>query len=154
MDEFTLWNKGLTQAEIQDMMDNELTGDEAGLQIYYKFNQGVPGDDNTSISEVISEVNSANGANGILRNFALSGNASNFLGDLDQGFQAISFPVIPNKLISDAPFQLEATASSGLDVSYEILSGPATVSGNTITLDGTPGGVVVRALQALSLIHI
>ncbi|MBK8566465.1 MAG: hypothetical protein IPN76_24820 [Saprospiraceae bacterium] len=34
------------------MMANELNGDEAGLQLYYKFNQGVPDGDNTSISKL------------------------------------------------------------------------------------------------------
>jgi hypothetical protein len=47
--------------------------------------------------------------------------------------QVISFPSISNKTTSDAPFQLAATASSGLPISYTVLSGPATVSGNTIT---------------------
>ena len=147
IDEFSLWNRGLTEAEIKDMMDNELVGDEDGLQIYYKFNQGVPGGDNQSISELESEVNADQGANGLLRNFALNGNESNFLGMVDQGFQVISFPKVPNKLISDQPFELEATSTSMLDVNYTIVSGPATVSGNTVNLDGTVGTVVVRAEQ-------
>lgn len=62
--------------------------------------------------------------------------------------QTINFPSIPNKQISDAPFSISATATSNLPVSFEIASGPATISGNTITLDGTVGTVVVRASQA------
>lgn len=62
--------------------------------------------------------------------------------------QTITFPTISNKVTTDAPFTLNATASSGLPVSYEIVSGPATVSGNTVTLGGTTGTVVVRATQA------
>ncbi|MCB0520979.1 MAG: T9SS type A sorting domain-containing protein [Lewinellaceae bacterium] len=146
MDEVSLWSKGLTQQEIQDMMDNELTGTEPGLELYYKFNQGVPGEDNTSISKLVSETGNGD-RDGSLLNFALTGNTSNFGGDLDVSFQAITFPQIPNKLVSDVPFQLGASASSGLPVSYEIVSGPATLSGDVVTLTGQPGEVTVKASQ-------
>ncbi len=43
VDEVSVWKKALTQSEIQDMMENELTGTETDLELYYKFNQGVPG---------------------------------------------------------------------------------------------------------------
>ena len=74
--------------------------------------------------------------------------------DVDQSFevlkrdQMISFDAIPNKETTDAPFDITATASSGLSVSFEIVSGPATISDNTITLDGDEGTVVVRASQS------
>jgi hypothetical protein len=42
---------------------------------------------------------------------------------------------------------LSATVNSGLDVSFSIVSGPATVSANTLALTGL-GTVVVRASQA------
>ena len=61
--------------------------------------------------------------------------------------QTITFPFIANKVTTDADFTLAANASSNLAVSYSIVSGPATVSGNTISLDGTTGTVVVRASQ-------
>ncbi|MBK9016553.1 MAG: LamG domain-containing protein [Saprospiraceae bacterium] len=144
-DEVSLWNKALTEQEIQDLMDNELNGDETGLQLYYKFNQGVPDGDNTSISKLDSET--GDDKDGNLLNFALTGNTSNFGGVLDVSFQAITFPQIPTKLVSDQPFQLEATASSGLPVTYELVSGPATLNGNTITLTGVPGDVTVKASQ-------
>lgn len=145
-DEVSLWNKALSQSEIEDMMNNELEGTEDGLQLYYKFNQGVPNEDNTSISKLISEVNGVD-AEGNLLNFGLMGTTSNFGGVLDNSFQAITFPQIPNQLISNPPITLEGAASSGLPVTYEIVSGPATVSGDIITLDGTPGEVVVKASQ-------
>lgn len=146
MDEVTLWNKALTATDIQDMMANELTGAEPGLQLYYKFNQGVPGEDNTSISKLISEVEPGV-RDGNLINFALTGNTSNFGGTLNNSFQAITFPQIPNKLISSPPFELQASASSGLDVVYEVVSGPALVTGNIVTLTGTPGQVTIKASQ-------
>ena len=145
-DEVSLWNKALSPAEIQDMMTNELTGTETGLVSYYKFNQGFPGGNNTSISQLIGEVGS--NMNADLNNFTLNGATSNFNGTLQNGAQVISFPSVANQLTTATPLTLNAVASSGLAVSYTIISGPATVSGNTLTLDGTAGQVVVRASQA------
>ena len=60
--------------------------------------------------------------------------------------QAITFAPLPDRVFGDAPFALSATASSGLAPSYAVLSGPATISGNTVTLTGA-GAVVIRASQ-------
>lgn len=146
IDEVSVWSKALTQTEIQDMIQNELVGNETGLQMYYKFNQGVPGGDNTSITKLISKVDSP-ARDGDLLNFAMVGPTSNFNGTLDTSYQAISFPQIPNKLNTAPPFQVEATSTSGLDVIYTILSGPASIAGNTITLTGDTGIVAVEATQ-------
>jgi hypothetical protein len=62
--------------------------------------------------------------------------------------QTITFPAISNKTMSDGPFTLSATASSGLPVSYRVVSGPATVSGNTVTLSGTAGTIIIEASEA------
>lgn len=145
-DEVTLWKKALKAADIQAMMADELTGTETDLVLYYKMNQGVPGGDNTSITKLKSELGGGS-LDAALNNFALMGEKSNFGGVLNTSFQAITFPVPANKLTTDAPFQLNAMSSSGLPVSYEILSGPATLSGNTVTLTGQPGEVTVRATQ-------
>ncbi len=61
--------------------------------------------------------------------------------------QFIDFAFIPDQLVSANPIQLEATATSGLDVSFELLEGPATLSGNVLTLTGEAGIVKVRAIQ-------
>lgn len=146
VDEVSVWNKGLTQTEIQDMMANELTGTEANLQLYYKFNQGVPGGNNTSITKLDCEIGTGE-RDSDLMNFTLTGNTSNFLGTLDPGYQAISFPQIANHLTTDPPFTIEATATSGLPVQFEVVSGPATLNGNTVTLTGQQGEVSIKATQ-------
>jgi hypothetical protein len=66
---------------------------------------------------------------------------------VSQGSQTITFPAIPNKTVSDPPFTLAATASSGLPVQYQVTSGPATVSGSTVTLTGATGTVWIQASQ-------
>lgn len=146
IDEVSVWNKALTATEIQDMMTNELTGTEPNLKMYFKFNQGVPGGNNTSITNLISEVNSPL-YDGVLYYFALNGATSNFNGTLNTSFQAISFPQIPTQLTTTSAVQLAASASSGLPVTYTVESGPATVNGSTVTWTGA-GTVCIRASQA------
>ncbi|MCH8527946.1 MAG: MBG domain-containing protein [Kiritimatiellae bacterium] len=60
--------------------------------------------------------------------------------------QALDFPVIPEQL-APVPLTLSATASSGLEVTFEVLGGPATLAGNTLTFTGE-GSVQVQATQA------
>lgn len=146
IDEVSAWSKALTQSEIQDMMANELTGSESGLQMYYKFNQGVPGGNNTSITKLTSKVFSPARDADIL-NFAMVGPTSNFNGTLDTTYQAISFAQIPNKLNTAPPFDLDASSTAGLEVTFTVLSGPASVAGKTVTLTGDTGTVVIEATQ-------
>ena len=72
---------------------------------------------------------------------------------VDQSFtvakanQTISFAALPNKTYGDSAFALSATSSSALAVTFSVLSGPATISGNTLTLTGA-GVVTIRASQS------
>jgi hypothetical protein len=60
--------------------------------------------------------------------------------------QTITFGSLSQQKQGDAPFLLNATADSGLPVSFSIVSGPATLSGNILVLNGW-GTVTVRASQ-------
>ncbi|RDC64885.1 T9SS type A sorting domain-containing protein [Adhaeribacter pallidiroseus] len=60
--------------------------------------------------------------------------------------QKITFAAIPPKTVYDKPFALQATASSGLPVIFRVISGPATIKGNLITLTGG-GTVTIEASQ-------
>ncbi len=66
----------------------------------------------------------------------------------DGNAQLIEMADIPNQLVFNAPITLEATASSGLPVSFEIMEGPATINGNVLTLTGATGVVKLKATQA------
>jgi CSLREA domain-containing protein len=59
--------------------------------------------------------------------------------------QTISFGPLPGRNVGDS-FNVNATASSTLPVIFSIVSGPATIIGNTVTTNGA-GTVVVRASQ-------
>ena len=61
--------------------------------------------------------------------------------------QTITFSAISDTTYGAVPVTLTAAASSGLPVSFAVISGPASVSGNTLTLLGA-GTVTVEASQA------
>jgi CARDB/PKD-like domain len=66
---------------------------------------------------------------------------------ISKAAQTITFPVISDKdFAATTQFGLTATSNSGLSVLYTILSGPATVSGSTVTLTGL-GTITIRATQ-------
>jgi hypothetical protein len=60
--------------------------------------------------------------------------------------QTITFPAIGNQTSTSGPITLQATASSGLPVTYTT-TGPVKVSGNILTILG-PGSAAVGAHQA------
>lgn len=62
--------------------------------------------------------------------------------------QTITFNPLSNHTASEPPFTLSATASSNLPVSFSVVSGPAVLNGNTLTLTGVAGSVTIRASQA------
>ena len=61
--------------------------------------------------------------------------------------QNITFAPILYKTLGDAPFTLNAKSSSGLPVTYAVVSGPATIKGNILTVTGT-STVTVKASAA------
>jgi hypothetical protein len=61
--------------------------------------------------------------------------------------QTITFDPIPNRTYGDAPFVVRAVASSGLPVTFSIVSGDASIRGDTVVIGGA-GVVTVRAYQA------
>ena len=66
---------------------------------------------------------------------------------LAQQPQTITFPNPGTQIYGVGPIPLTATASSGLAVTYTVLSGPATASGGVLTISGA-GSVTVQANQS------
>ncbi|MFN8348866.1 MAG: M4 family metallopeptidase [Spirosomataceae bacterium] len=56
----------------------------------------------------------------------------------------LNFPTIADKFQDAAPFTVSATASNGDAIAFMVVSGPAQISGNRITLTGS-GTVTIRA---------
>jgi len=62
--------------------------------------------------------------------------------------QTITFTLSPSTVTyGTSPITLNATASSGLPVTFTAISGPGTVSGNTLTVTGA-GSIVIEVNQA------
>lgn len=96
-------------------------------------------------------------ANSDAGNYAITlsgGSAANYVFTLVDGTllvnkadQIININTIANKTIQDPAFSIIANATSGLELLFSI-TGPATISGTTITLNGTEGTVTLTASQA------
>jgi hypothetical protein len=65
------------------------------------------------------------------------------------GTTTLNFVPIASQTYGNAPFAVSATSASSGAVTYSVMSGPATITGNTVTLTGT-GTVVLSASQAAS----
>ncbi|PQV50232.1 putative secreted protein (Por secretion system target) [Jejuia pallidilutea] len=62
--------------------------------------------------------------------------------------QIITFDPIGKKSTTSSPFNVTASSTSGLtNITYSVESGPATISGNTVTLNGSVGTVTLKAEQ-------
>ncbi|MBO9562795.1 MAG: hypothetical protein J7621_08480 [Niastella sp.] len=61
--------------------------------------------------------------------------------------QTVTFDPVIDHTFGDQPFVVRAVASSSLPVTYSIISGPATISNDTLTITGA-GTVRIRAHQA------
>lgn len=103
LDELRIWDYEKTQAQIQNQLNIELIGDEAGLLAYYNFNQGIAGGEN-SLETTLNDASPFNIA-GSLNNFTLMGPVSNWvrgvdglLLSVDSDFEmaALSLSVFPN----------------------------------------------------------
>lgn len=62
------------------------------------------------------------------------------------GYQTITFAGPGDQLMTASPVTLSATASSGLTVSFRVISGSASISGTQLTLTGA-GAVTIEAYQ-------
>ncbi len=62
--------------------------------------------------------------------------------------QSIAFTQPADQLTNAGPVALVANATSGLPVTFTLLSGPATLGGNLVTLTGAAGTVTIQASQA------
>jgi hypothetical protein len=64
-----------------------------------------------------------------------------------KGNQSITLEYPIDRPVGSAPLVLHGRVDSGLPITYSVISGPATVSGNVVTLTGAPGLVEIKAEQ-------
>jgi len=77
IDEVRIWNVVRTKQQLQAAMNSELCAGQPGLKVYYRFNQGVAGGNNSLVTTLLDQT--SNASNGTLTNFALSGTTSNWV---------------------------------------------------------------------------
>ena len=131
LDEIRFWSYEMTPTDIMaDMNDASLTGAETNLIASWDFENAT----GNSVPDISGNGHTA----------TMYGGAYTFDPDHDQ---TITFNPITYKYTTDAPFTVSAQASTGLDITYSIVSGPAVIADSTITLTGLSDTVVVKAEQ-------
>jgi hypothetical protein len=95
LDEIRIWEVARTQSEIQQFMNQPLTGNESGLLHYFNCNDGFP--EGSNIGNVtVTDTKDTN--DGTLMNFSLSGTKSNWINEFDFPKNALSFDGINDYL--------------------------------------------------------
>ncbi len=79
MDEFRVWNDVRSCEEIGALMNCELVGNEAGLVAYYDFNNSAAVTNGNNAGDTVLVDRSPSGFDGVLENFALDGQTSNWI---------------------------------------------------------------------------
>ncbi len=151
IDEVRIWNRGLSEAEILNNLNCELSIPQTGLVAYYQFNEGLQNAVNTGITN-LPDI-SGNNRNGTLNNFGLSGNASNWVAGKTSG-TCTSFDNEPPVIVCPADitvstdegvctavvnFEATATDASGVaSITYDIQPGSVFLKGTTkVTVTAT-----------------
>jgi sugar lactone lactonase YvrE len=98
------------------------------------------------LTESVSIAYNASGAQGAQQQLVVSGTS------LAKSSQSIEFSSIPETMYGAAPIPLVATASSGLPVTFQVLSGPGSLTdnGKMLSVNGA-GTIVVEATQSGNL---
>jgi len=84
IDELKIWNRALSQSELQKYIYKMASLDDTSLALYLNFNHGIPNQDNgsgcpNSSPCVDYSIDQVGGNNGVLNNFSLFGNNSNWV---------------------------------------------------------------------------
>ena len=146
----TITFAGLAGKAFGDVPFNPSATASSGLSISYVSS-------NTAVATVSGNLVTIVGAGTSTLTASQAGNSNyNAASDASQlltvgkANQTIIFAAITDKVVNDAPFNLNATSSAGLPITYAISTVPATIvatlSGNTITIVGV-GSVTVTASQ-------
>jgi hypothetical protein len=159
MDDIRVWNRALSQAEIQNNMNCELPtpATQNGLTAYYQFNQGVNAFDNTSVTSLTDA--SGNSNMGTLTNFTLTGTTSNWksgsnitTGNTCSAFLSnnnfdisSNFKIYPNPATSNVTIDLVSLDNSNVEI-YDIngrklFTQKLNNNSNNVNIDNLAAGV-------------
>jgi hypothetical protein len=120
---------GTTSATITGTLDGAIFGDIVSL-----VGTGTFASANVGTGINVTSTSTLSGADA--GNYSLS-QPTGLTGEITKANQTITFGALASKTTADVPFNLTATASSGLTVSYTSSNtGVATIVGNTVTIVG------------------
>jgi hypothetical protein len=69
-------------------------------------------------------------------------------GNPQRATQTVAFSFAAGDLLSDGRLALSATSSAGLPIAFQVISGPATITGSTLVPTAAAGTVTLRAVQS------
>ena len=120
IDEVRLWNTVRTSQDINNNMNSELTGTPSGLVNYFKFDQGVAGGNNSSVTTLTDAIGANNQS---LLNFALSGSNSNWVAGAQTSNGSLGNVCVNSTL------QLSNTTTGGVWTSSNTVAATVNASG-------------------------
>jgi len=137
IDEIRIWNTARTLQQITAAKDAPLVGNESNLVLYYNFNQGTRGGDNTATTTIANVAPTT--LTGTLSGFALNGAASNFIGStngpaiLGGSSLCIGSPLNLTHTVSGGTWSIPAT--TGLSISNTgVLTGTASTTATQVVV--------------------
>ena len=153
LDEFRVWDKALTQAEIQNSITCGVPSAASNLRLNLPFNQGIATQNNMIINAATDV--SGNNNNAILSGFALTGSISNFVepGGFVPNASTPLFTQIAPICIGETLAPLPTTSTNGIAGSW--LPAPNNQATTTYTFTPTTAstcGVVTMTIEVKSII--
>jgi uncharacterized repeat protein (TIGR02543 family) len=133
---------GNTNATITGTLSGIISGDESNVSL---VGTGTFASANVGTGIVVTSNSTLGGSES--GNYSLT-QPTGLTGEITKANQTITFGALANKTTNDTPFNLTATASSGLTVSYTSSNtSVATIVGNTVTIVGV-GTTTITATQS------
>ncbi|MEP7265054.1 MAG: LamG-like jellyroll fold domain-containing protein [Bacteroidota bacterium] len=148
LDEVSLWNKALSTQEISCIYNNHIDPSDINLKMYYKFNQGTAGGNNTTITNVL---NTVTGFPGSMFGFTKTGTTSNFVAGIVKG-TVDSATICPGEFISFGTltitqsgnyiqaFQTPSICDSLVELKVTVANISLSIAQNTTTLTSAQAG--------------
>ena len=141
VDEVTLWDKALSNEELTCVYNGNADTSDVNLLLYYKFNQGAAGGNNTAINSLTDEMGNINSS---LSNFSMTGSASNFVAGATGAATAVSAGICHGDtfyfgnqaLTVSGIYYNQFTSTQGCDSTVELSLTASTVNA-TATQNGT-----------------
>ncbi|MCG5644949.1 YDG domain-containing protein [Flavobacteriaceae bacterium LSUCC0859] len=143
LDEFRLWTEARSLAQIQDNINKKMPVD-GNLAVYYSFDQGVSGGDNSIISNVLDTSGPFNLA---MVNFAKSGSSSNFVANTRSDIKVPPTLTLTGttKVYGDPDFTLSVSSTSTGTITY------TTNDSNVASIDAATGSITITGVGTTTI---